>query len=320
MQKLVLKFLYVVAAFKYPGIRRDLRYFIRDNYFSRLNQLRFVGRDYTLKSKYKVIDYHGEFDQELRYVLPFAYWHHLNGTLKQTISCTNTKPFYFFSDNHLERYEKRVWRAGYDYYHVPNMTHSPTFDFSKWARVPLKSQYKNEVFVFDKPLLIIANKYNVEWDKPPINFLDIPALDRIVSAYKTTHQIVYNRPLATQIVGDNSETMDLKEHDWLREKHPEVLLMNDLYEQHRDRIASFNHLQLMVYANCERFISMHGGTAALASYFGGINIILSHPGGGLEHHFNEYATIFPALSGAIILHAKNTDEVFFHLEKFHVSV
>jgi len=110
--------------------------------------------------------------------------------------------------------------------------------------------------------------------------------------------------------------MDLKEHGWLRARHPDVLLMNDLYEQHRNTVPSFNHLQLMVYANCERFISMHGGTAALASYFGGINLILSHPGGGLEHDFNEYATIFPALSGATILHAKNTDEVFQQLERF----
>jgi len=314
MQRLILKFLYVVAALKYPGIRRDLRYFIRDNYFSRLTQLRYIARDYGRKNKYKVIDYHGEFDQELRYVLPFAYWHHLNGTLRQTISCTNTKPFYFFSENHFERYEKRVWQAGYDYYEVPNMTHSPTFDFSKWARVPLKKHYRNEVFLFDKPLLVIANKYNSEWDKPPLNFLDIPALDRIVSAYKATYQIVYNRPLATQIVGDNSETMELKEHDWLRETYPDVLLMNDLHEQHRDRVTDFNHLQLMIYANCERFISMHGGTAALASYFGGVNVILSHPGGGMEHHFNEYATIFPALSGATILHARNTDEVFQHVE------
>ena len=320
MQQLVLKFLYVVAALKYPLIRRDLRYFIRDNYFSRLNQLRFITKDYGPKSAYKIIDYHGEFDQELRYVLPFAYWHHLNGTLKQTISCANTKPFYFFSENHLEQYQARVWQAGYDYYDVPNMTHSPTFDFSKWARVPLKSQYKNDVFVFDKPLLVIANKYNVEWDKPPVNFLDIPALDRIISTCKSTYQIIYNRPLATQIVGDNSETMDLNEYDWLREKHPDVLLMSDLHERHRTKLPGFNHLQLMVYANCERFISMHGDTAALASYFGGINIILSHPGGGLEHHFNEYATIFPALSGATILHAKNTNEVFQRLEGPFLSV
>ena len=312
----MLKFLYVVATLKYPAIRRDLRYFIRDNYFCRVNQLRFIASDYLAKRPYKVIDYHGEFDQELRYVLPFAYWHHLNGTLQQTISCTNTKPFYFFSDNHLEHYDQRVWQAGYDYYDVPNMTHSPTFDFSKWTRVPLKSKYKNEVFVFDKPLLIIANKYNIEWDSPPINFLDIPALDRIVSMCQSTYQIIYNRPLSTHIVLDNSEILDLGEHQWFRENHPEVLLMNDLYEQHRDQVSNFNHLQLMVYANCDHFISMHGGTAALASYFGGINIILSKPGGGMEHHFDEYATIFPALSGATIRHAKKVDAIFNDLNEY----
>lgn len=317
MQQLMLKLLYVVAAFRYPNIRRDLRYFIRDNYYARLNQLQFIPKDYLAKTKYKVIDYHGEFDQELRYVLPFAYWHHLNGTLKQTISCTNTKEFYFFSQNHAEQYEKRVWQAGYGYYDVPNMTHSPTFDFSKWAQVPFKKQYQNEQFVFDKPILVIANKYNIEWDKPPVNFLDIPALERIITTCQTKYQIIYNRPLSTQIVLDNSEIMDLNEHQWLREQHPEVILMHDLYEQYRNTVANFNHLQLLVYANCSRFISMHGGTAALASYFGGVNIILSHPGGGMEHYFNEYATIFPALSGAQILHAKNTREVFDYLSQYY---
>lgn len=309
MKRLMLKFLYVVAAVKYPTIRKDLRYFVRDNYYCRLNQIRFAAQDYVAKKKYKVTDFHGEFQMELNYVLPFAYWHHQNGTLKQTISCSKTKPFYFFSENHLEKYEKRDWEASYDYYDVPNMTHSPTFSYAKWARVPLKGHYKNELFVYGKPMLIIANKYNIEWDQPPINFLDIPTLDQILTKYKQRYQIIYNRPLSSQIIDDNSEIKDLNEHAWIRENHPDVILMHDLHEQHRDKVDNFNQLQLMVYANCDRFISMHGGTASLASYFGGINIILSHPGWGMEHHFNEYETIFPALSGAKILHAKTTDEV-----------
>lgn len=309
MKALLLKFLYVVAAARYPRIRPDLRYFVRDNYFARLNQIRFLGRDYGRKLPYKVIDYHGEFDQELRYVLPFAYWHFLNGTLKQTIGCTNTKPFYFFSPSHLETYTERVWQTGYGYYDVPNMTHSPTFDFSKWVRVPFREHYQNDRFRYPKPTLVVANKYNVEWDGPPVNFLSINVLDQIITACRGRYQIVYNRPLSTQIVGDNSETLDLHEHAWLRQHHPDVLLMNDLYEQHRESVGNYNQFQLMVYANCRHFISMHGGTAALASYFGGTNIILSKPGGGKEHDFNEYETIFPALSGASIRHAKTPDEV-----------
>ncbi|MGV3560307.1 hypothetical protein [Larkinella arboricola] len=110
-------------------------------------------------------------------------------------------------------------------------------------------------------------------------------------------------------MGDNSEILDLNEYAWIREAHPEVLLMNDLYERHSKEVNNFNHLQLLVYANCNRFISMHGGTAAFASYFEGINIILSDPGNGMEHHFKEFETIFPQLSGAKILHAKNREEV-----------
>jgi hypothetical protein len=310
MQPLFLKFLYVVAAVRYPKFGGDLRYFIRDNWYARLNQLRYIRRDYVAKKPYKIVEFQGEFDQEIRYFLPFAYWHYLNGTLKQTISCTNTKPFYFFSENHEERYQERVWQTGYGNYSTPNMTHSPTFDYSKWAPVPFKKHYKNELFVYDKPLLVIANKYNIEWDKPPINFLGIEALDRLLTSLKSKYQIIYNRPLSGQIVLDNSEIMDLNEHAWIRANHPEVLLMNDLFEQHRNKVSNYNHLQLMVYANSDRFISMHGGTAALASCFGGTNLILSHPGGGFEHYFDEYKTIFPSLSGAKILHAKRIDDVF----------
>ncbi|GAB3542018.1 hypothetical protein [Spirosoma fluminis] len=317
MQRLILKFLYVVATLKNPGIRRDLRYFVRDNYFCRLNQIRFVTQDFLVKKKYKVIEYHGEFQSEIIHVLPFAYWHHLNGTLLQTISCADTKEFYFFSENHSERYPVREWQAGYDYYDVPSMTHGSSFKSVKRAQVPLKAHYRNELITFDKPILVIANKYNIEWDKPPMNFLSISVLDKIVSTYKDRYQIIYNRPLPTQIVEDNSEILDLNEHQWLRETYPEVVMMSDLFEQHRTTVRNFNHLQLLVYANCDRFISVHGGTAALASYFGGINIIVSSPEGGMEHQFNEYATIFPALSDARILLAKTDQEVLPYLEAYY---
>ena len=309
MKTLLLKSLYVLAGLRYPRMRPDLRYFVRDNYFARLNQLRFWQADFITKKPYKVVEFYGEFDQEIRYAMPFAYWHFLNGTLKQTIASKNTRPFYFFSPDHIEKYEKRVWEAGYGNYSIPNMTHAPSYDFSKWAQVPFKPHYKNDVFVYDKPLLVIANKYNIEWDKPPTNFLDIAALDQLISRLKNRYQLVYNRPLGGQIVHDNSEIMDLGEHAWLREKHPDVLLMNDLFEQHQANVENFNHLQLLVYANCNQFISMHGGTAALASCFGGTNILLSHPGGGFEHDFNEYENLFPALSGAKILHARSREEL-----------
>ncbi|WP_128547080.1 hypothetical protein [Larkinella soli] len=318
MERLILKSLYLVALIKYPRIRNDLRYFIRDNYYCKLYQVRYLLQDYVVKSRYKITDYQGEFDQEMRYVIPFAYWHHLNGTLQKTISAKNTKEFYFFSENHEERYDKRIWTESYAHYDVPNMTHSNSYSYRKWAPVPFKAHYKNEVFVFDKPILVIANKYNLEWDQPPINYLGIDDLERIITTFTSKYQIIYNRPLSTHIVQDNSEVYDLNEHVWLRENHPEVILMSDLFEQYKSTVVkNFNHLQLMVYANSNHFISMHGGTAAFASYFGGTNIILSNPNWGMEHHFNEYANLFPKFSGARILHARTREEVFNYLKAYY---
>lgn len=314
MKKLYLKFLYVIASLNYPSVLKDYRYFIRDNYFSRTRQILFFWKDYMAKPKYKVIEFQGEFDQELRYVIPFAYWHHLNGTLKKTISCTNTKELYFFSEDHEERHTKRIWELGYSNYEIPNMTHSASFSYTKWKQVPFKSFYKNDVFRYDKPILLVANKYNIEWDDAPLNYFNLEFLDWLITHYSDTYQIIYNRPLNTQIVSDNSEILDLNEHCWLRERHPGVILMNDLYEANIGLVNNFNHLQLMVYANCDRFISAHGGTAAFASYFGGINVILSKR--GIEHHLKEFDSIFPQLSGATIYHAGNENALKAYVKKY----
>lgn len=307
------------ARLRYPDLDKTLWKMIRDNYFCRLLQSKFIFKDYVIKKAYKEIGFYGEFDPELRYVLPFAYWHYLNGTLKKTISCKGTKELYFFSPDHEERYDKRKVNASFMAFHIPNMTHSNSFSYKKWKQVPLKQHYSNNLFVYDKPLLVIANKYNIEWDRPPINFLDIETLDQIISACKGRYQIVYNRPQPKNIVEDNSEILDLYEHAWIRKQHPEVIFMDDLFEQYGGQVNNFNHLQLMVYANCNHFISIHGGTGALASYFGGINIILSDPAWGRETPLKEFETIFPRLSGATILHAHTKKEVVQYAKQHFLS-
>lgn len=318
MQKLFLQFLNVVIIITHPATPKRYCYFIRDNYFSRFLQIKYYFKDFYSKKKYKIVEYYGEFQQELTFVLPFAYWHFLNGTLAKTISSGNTKDLYFFSANHVETDTKRDWIHNAGNFDIPNMAHSNSFSYKKWAKVPLQQFYKNKVFVFEKPILIIANKYNIEWDNDPVNFFDIPMLDKIIKGYKHKYQIIYNRPLPTNIVLDNSEILDLGEHSWLKANHPEVISMNDLFTKHLNEVNNFNHLQLMVYANCKHFISVHGGSGALASYFGGTNIIYSKK--GLEHVFNEFNTIFPKLSGAKILHAKSEEEVITYLNDYYSKI
>jgi hypothetical protein len=100
----------------------------------------------------------------------------------------------------------------------------------------------------------------------------------------------------------------------LRKEFPDLVLLEDLMARPEAPSGDLNALQLMVYANCERFISIHGGTATLASYFGGVNIILSAK--GHEHYFGEFKTIYPKLSNARIIACRTMEEVHrqVHLE------
>jgi hypothetical protein len=292
---------------RYPHVPKNLSYFYRDTYSCELVQWKYLLKDYGFSKKpYKDLSFNGEFGQELLFLLPFAYWHYKNGTLRSTQSARFTKEFYFFSPDHQEAFDTRTVEGNYNF-EIPRILYSQDYHIQKWLPVPLKEQYKNEIYQYDKPLLIIANRFNTEWDGPPVSFYDIPALDFIIRRLKKDYTIIYNRPKPEDITPDNSTTYNLQEFDWLQTVHPEVLLMDDLFKENKGDARNFNHLQLMVYANADRFISVHGGTATFASYFGGINLIISKK--GPEHHFDCFHTIFPQLSGAKILHAKTDEEV-----------
>ncbi|QNF35845.1 hypothetical protein HUW51_14200 [Adhaeribacter swui] len=295
------------------------RYFIRYFYLGKIVQCKYFIHDFILKKPYKVICYNSEFAPELKFVVPFAYWHHLNGTLKQTYSSKQTKGLYFFSENHIEKYEERVWcDFNYDI-EIPNsQDHSLKYDYSKWAQVPFKSHYKNNLFIFDKPIVVIANRYNSEWDGGPISYIDIPSLEYLIKVLSPNFTLIYNRPSSDLIVNDNSKVYNLNEKEVIRNKYyDKILFAEDLFNSSENKFDSFNQFQLMLYANCEKFISVHGGTAVLASYFGGKNIILSSK--GIEHVCNEFETIFPKLSGAKIYVAKSCKQLLELVENVYLN-
>lgn len=259
-----------------------------------------------MRKPYKEIKFSGEFAPELKFVVPFAYWHYLNGTLKSTSSSIDTKSFYFFSNDHKEVSGNRIWNEFNFDTEIPNSEdHNKKYDFSKWAKVPFKDEYKNNEIQFEKPILVISNKYNQEWGEKPINFIDKLTLESLFISLKNSFQIIYNRPTSNQIIDDNSQIHNLNEQSLLN-RFREVLSIQELWKS-QGKDYSFNTFQLMVYANCEKFISVQGGNSVLASYFGGMNIILIKK--GHELYFDELATIYPKLSGCKVLLAKNENEL-----------
>ena len=316
LTRFIHKLINLYVLIRYNKVSQQFRHFYRLTYYCQWKQIQYFYHDYLSRKKYKDISFHGEFGAELQFALPFAYWHYKNGTLKRTNSSKFTKELYFFSEDHSECFTERTDEGNYSC-EFPRIVYSQNYDMSKWAQVPLKEIYRNDVYVYDKPILIIANRYNTEWDRQPVSYLSIPVLSFIIENLKNKYTIIYNRPRPENIIGDNSKILDLNEYLWLKDTHPDVILMHELYAENRAGAENFNHLQMMVYANSEHFISTHGGTSVLASYFGGINLILSKE--GPEHHFDCYQKLYPKLSNARIFHAKDEETLERYIRQLFIE-
>ena len=245
--------------------------------------------------------YYGEFGYELQCVIPYAHYLHVNNKLKKTVSSKLTKQLYYFSNNHEERYNTRNCTCK-----VPGRNKTPhvhEFDYTEYIPPPYKKIFKNDIFVFEKPLLIIHNKFNSEWRKPPINFLDVNTLTEIFKTLNNKYTIVYIRPKNKHIVNDNSATYNLHDYELLGKYN--IIDGNELYEQTKEKhnIENFNHFQLMLHSNCEHFISVQGGNCVLASYFGGTNIIFARAGAELS--CNAYNGHYKRYSNCNVLHHNN---------------
>jgi hypothetical protein len=215
-----------------------------------------------------------EFGYELISVLPHAYDLYLQGKLKGTVSGNDTAPFYYFSPSHTINKKERSW-YNTEKVKTPNINiHRHTLDKKNWTPPPLKEYYANDELKFDKELLIICNRHNIEWNERPINFFNEETLKELFELLKDKYQVVYINIEGRPELYDNAKPIPLKDFDLLR-SYPECINIHDLHKKHK---YSFNELQLRLFANCSKYITMNGGHAILAAYFGGENIVMSKPG------------------------------------------
>jgi hypothetical protein len=267
-----------------------------------LFKLKNIHYNFYLKNRTK---FHGEFAFELLSVIPYAYWLFKNNLLKETISAKSTKSLYYFSKNHKELYKKRSFNPISEY-PLGTMETSRIIE-TKWLPPPYKEIYKNEVFKYDKPLLIICNKYHREHCYRPapgevINYLPIKVLFELIEILKDKYQIVYNRPMAKKdIIFDHQEELIFNDMELIKQNYPEVILIQDLHKKHPE--LDFNTIQLMLFANSNHFITVLGGSAYLAAYFKGINIVLAKE--GYEVKYKAYKNWFSKFSGAKTLTTNN---------------
>ena len=254
------------------------------------------------------VDINPEFGIELALALPYAYWLHENNQLEKVITSEGMKPFYFFCDNVEEKYDSRTIdnsKAGLNT--LPNSwiygnkdnaklyknewsiweefmceeKGCGILDYRKWKLPNYTTQYKNDRFVFDKPFIVVANRYNWEHGTRPVGYFDIKCLYEIFN-YLTNkgYTVIYKRPSNTEFPPDQNEmtTILYKEtlsaivegvgnitDKQLTSYYDDVILFDDIVEKNKD--LSYNEVQLQLFTNAEKFIAMSGGSTLLLNLF-----------------------------------------------------
>ena len=78
----------------------------------------------------------------------------------------------------------------------------------KWEKVPFKAHFKNDLYIFDKLAIMIANRYNMEWSGPPISYFSKEILAYMIKLLQEKYTLIYTRPIAKNITSDSSEVYD----------------------------------------------------------------------------------------------------------------
>jgi hypothetical protein len=251
-----------------------------------------------------------EFGNEIACYIPYYYYLYSNNLLfdNKITTYKGMKPFYFFlnTDKYIiEKDNKRQW---VDYIYRPflvnNIEHVQNFNDNFRKIVNYKKFYKGDPeFLFNKPLLIVHNKYNIEWDDKPYNFFNLKSLDKIFSTLSDKYQIVYIRPKNNfgsnlgYSYDHNNIVEELQDYELIENKYKNtVITFNSILEKYQNLSLldkkyedyNYNKIILKLFSNCKNYICVQGGSAYLTSYFYKKMLILHVRGSEIEHHVNCY--------------------------------
>mgnify|MGYP001235547990 FL=1 len=274
------------------------------------------------------VDIHPEFGIELALGLPYVYWLHENNQLEKVVTSKGMKPFYYFCDNVEERYDYRTIdnsAAGLDSLPNPwiygNKHNAQLYkddwilwkdfmceekgcgilDYRKWKVPDFTKQYKNNRFLFNKPFIVVSNRYNWEHGTKPVGYFDIKCLYEIFN-YLTEkgYLVIYKRPKNTEFPPDQNEMAtlhnkeilsanvdgigEITDHE-LTNYYEDVILFDDIVKENND--LTYNEVQLKLFANADKFVAMSGGSTLLLNLFKKPTITYLYNSSDLRENFWE---------------------------------
>ena len=278
----------------------------------------------------KNIFYFGEFGQEMVLCLPYVYWLNNRGMLESTKSCPDTKCFYYFSPNHTEISTHRtIDNAVAGCKQFPNDWHHhiDTFSYDYWTPPPLKDHYKkNNEIEFGKEVVVVNNKYNGEWGKEPVNYIDFETLDTLLKLLTKKYIVIYRRATLELCVGDQNELAGQRH---ITDKSGQVTDF-DLCDSYQNVYTfqklmsnypyfTFNMFQCKIFSLCDKFITVQGGHSYLVGYFAKMNLNLIKKGRELrDGYYTNPNSWYGKLNGGSIELSTTESSLIENVEKYYM--
>jgi len=255
-----------------------------------------------------IVNTNPEFGIELTLVVPYAYWLHKQGKLEKVITSKGMKPFYYFCDNVEEKYDYRtIDNAAAGMNSIPNnwiygfkenaelyKDEWPEWEefldvdkgcgilkYDQWELPDYNTHFKNDTFKFNKPFIVISNRYNWEHGQPPVGYFSIECLYNIFNMLtKKGYIVIYKRPKNTEFPLDQNEANTIINKETLIadvdgiglitdyelvKYYDDVYLLDDIVTKHSD--LTYNEVQINLFTNAAGHISMGGGSTLLPCLF-----------------------------------------------------
>ena len=218
----------------------------------------------------KIIEFE-EFTWDMTRALPQAYYCYVNKIPVQVVCKPGLSGVYYFCDNVIE--EKAPIQPSDP---ATYSNSAPYYTHYEWTPPPLKQEYGGK-FKFEKPTIVVQNKYSLEWFQPPSNYFSIDFLKKLFNTLEKDYQIIYIRPRGNEkeYFVDDNEILEFKDYEFIKDNFPSVYTIEDALKENPE--MSYNDAQFSLEATADKHLAVAGGNACVSAYFGGELIIFDSP-------------------------------------------
>ena len=259
------------------------------------------------------IEYSGEFGAEITTFIPFVFWLKQQSLLvgRRVITYRGMRPYYYFLDDSefVEKTGNRHWLPPPARYWPSNSSYTAVRE--PWHRMPdYRGHYRYQGRTFQRPVLFIQNKFTVEFDKGPVNYLPLDVLNRLFKSSVDRFDVVYSRPRALRAEAGYTldANTDCSYPDLALARHyPQVLVLEEWCESEG---LIYNLIKLQILAKSRLFVTVQGGGAHLLACFGDSVMLLLHMEGfEYPHCYSHGPYKYLAEPPPLLLLARNHEQL-----------